>query len=162
MRNVRVIARRERRYLSSVAGRPHSRLADALVAGQEAVSALREATATDVDFTQARRQLRLFCSYLTPETALRDDEGNHPGRSGHFHGVTLVMQLRSLAIDLLEATGLDADDAERFLPSLVVASDGDTIGPRPLTQELRTIEPPATTAALDLLITDRTDPGRRH
>lgn len=162
MRNIRVIARRERRYLESVAGRPQSALADALVAGHDAVAALRAGTTHDVDFTEARRRLRLFSSYLTPETLLRDDRGRHPGRSGHFHGVTLVMQLRSLAIDLLEASGLDADDAERFLPSLVVASDGDTIGPRPMTQELRTIEPPATTAALDLLITDRTDPGRRR
>ncbi|MCS6712159.1 FUSC family protein [Brachybacterium sp. EF45031] len=160
MRNVRIIARRTAGFIAAVQGAPHSALADAFVAGQEAVVALRDGIAEDVDFTEARRRLRLFASYLTPEQVLRSDAGEHPGRSAHFQGVALVMQLRSLAIDLLEATGLDNDDAQRFLPSLLIAADGDTIGPRPLTGELSRVEPPATTEALELLITDRTDPGR--
>jgi len=85
----------------------------------------------DVDFTEARRKLRLYCSYLSPEMLLRNDEGKRPGRAGHFEGVTLTIQLRSLAIDLLQATGLSAAEAKRFLPSLVVVADGDAIGPRP-------------------------------
>lgn len=162
MRNVRVIARREVQFLSVVDGDPHSTLADALLEAKDAATALREAVDTDVDFTEARRELRLFCSYLTPEMLLKNDAGQHPGRVGHFEGVTLAIQLRSLASDLLEATGLSPAEAQRFLPSLLVAGDGDTIGPRPLTQEIRAIEPPPTTAALELLITDRSDPDRRR
>jgi hypothetical protein len=93
---------------------------------------------------------------------LRSDDGTRLGRVDHFEGVALVIQLRSLAIDLLEATGLDHRDAQRFLPSLLIAADGDTIGPRPLTQEMSAVEPPATTEALELLITDRSDPDRRR
>ena len=76
--------------------------------------------------------------------------------------MTLVVQLRALAIDLLQATGLEAKDAKRFLPSLLIAADGDSIGPRPMTREMRAVEPPATTEALELLITDRSDPSRRR
>jgi hypothetical protein len=65
-------------------------------------------------------------------------------------------------VDLLQATGLTGTEAERFLPSLVIASDGDTIGPRPLTQEMKALEPPATTEAIELLIADRSDPGRHR
>ena len=46
--------------------------------------------------------------------------------------------------------------------SLVIAADGDAIGPRPMTREMRAIEPPATTEAIELLITDRSDPDRRR
>lgn len=163
MRNARVIARREVEFLRAVDGDPHSRLADALVAGQEAVHALAEAVESDeVDFTAARRALRIFTSYLTPETLLTNDNGTRPGRAGHLQGVTLVIQLRALGFDLLEATGLSSDDAARFMPSLLIAGDGDTIGPRPLTREIQAVEPPATTAALELLITDRSDPDRRR
>ncbi|MFC0673933.1 FUSC family protein [Brachybacterium hainanense] len=161
MRNARVIARREVEFLSVVAGEPHSTLADALLAGRDAVTAIRDGVEDEVDFTTARRQLRLFSSYLTPETLLISDDGLRPGRAGHFEGVTLVIQLRSLAIDLLEATGLPQRDAKRFLPSLIVAADGDTVGPRPMTREMAAIEPPATTEALELLIADRSDPDRR-
>ena len=115
-----------------------------------------------VDFTEARRKLRLYSSYLTPEMLLRNDEGVRPGRAGHFEGVTLAIQLRSLAIDLLQATGLTSVEAKQFLPSLVVVADGDAIGPRPMTQEMRALEPPATTEAIELLITDRSDPTRRR
>ncbi|MEE1618022.1 FUSC family protein [Brachybacterium sp. J153] len=161
MRNMRVIARREVEFLEAVHGDAHSRLADALLAARDAVGALREAVQRDeVDFTEARRRLRLFCSYLTPEMLLQNDEGTRPGRAGHFEGVTLTIQLRSLAIDLLQSTGLSAVEAKRFLPSLVVAADGEAIGPRPLTREMRALEPPATTEALELLITDRSDPDR--
>src|SRR5699024_2462422 len=97
-----------------------------------------------------------------PEMLLRNDEGKRPGRAGHFEGVTLTVQLRSLAIDLLQATGLSAADAKQFLPSLVVAADGDAIGPRPMTVEMRALEPQATTEALELLITARSDPDRRR
>src|SRR5699024_181831 len=100
-------------------------------------------------------------SYLSPEMLLRNDEGMRPGRAGHFEGVTLTIQLRSLAIDLLQATGLSASEAKQFLPSLVIAAGGDAIGPRPMTTEMRALEPPATTEALELLITDRSDPDRR-
>ncbi|MFE5774690.1 aromatic acid exporter family protein [Brachybacterium sp. NPDC056505] len=163
VRNVRVIARHEVAFLESVKGRSsHARLADALLAAHDAAVALREAVDSDGDFTDARRALRIFCSYLTPETMLRSDDGTRLGRVDHFEGVALVIQLRSLAIDLLEATGLDHRDAQRFLPSLLIAADGDTIGPRPLTREMSAVEPPATTEALELLITDRSDPDRRR
>lgn len=163
MRNVRVIARREVEFLAAVQGDAHSTLADALLAARDAVTELREAVGKDdVDFTAARRGLRLFGSYLTPELLLKNDEGVRPGRAGHFEGVTLVIQLRSLAIDLLQATGLDSRDAKRLLPSLVIAADGEAIGPRPMTREMRAVEPPATTEALELLITDRSDPSRRR
>ena len=76
--------------------------------------------------------------------------------------MTLVVQLRSLASDLLQATGLTSADAKQFLPSLVIAADDDAIGPRPMTREMRAIEPPATTEAIELLITDRSDPDRRR
>ena len=163
MRNMRVIARREVEFLEAVRGDAHSRLADALLAARDAVLELSRAVShEDVDFTEARRKLRLFCSYLSPEMLLRNDEGMRPGRAGHFEGVTLTIQPRSLAIDLLQATGLSAAEAKQFLPSLVVAADGDAIGPRPMTMEMRALEPPATTEALELLITDRSDPDRRR
>lgn len=163
MRNMRVIARHEVEFLEAVRGDAHSTLADALLAARDAVQELMKAVShEDVDFTEARRKLRLFSSYLTPEMLLRNDEGLRPGRAGHFEGVTLTIQLRSLAIDLLQATGLSAAEAKRFLPSLVIAADGDAIGPRPMTQEMRALEPPATTEALELLITDRSDPDRRR
>lgn len=163
MRNMRVIARRETEFLDAVRGDAHSTLADSLLAARDAVTELAAAVAHDeVDFTAARRKLRLFCSYLTPEMLLRNDEGVRPGRAGHFEGVTLAIQLRSLAIDLLQATGLTSVQAKQFLPSLVVAADGDAIGPRPMTQEMRALEPPATTEAIELLISDRSDPDRRR
>ncbi|UYG17996.1 FUSC family protein [Brachybacterium huguangmaarense] len=163
MRNARVIARREAEFLHAVDGDPHSSLADALVAAHDAVTAIRDAIATDdADFTASRRALRIFCSYLTPEILLTNDNGTRPGRAGHFEGVTLVIQLRALATDLLEATGLTHDQAGRFLPSLLITGDGDTIGPRPQTREMSAVEPPATTEALELLITDRSDPDRRR
>ena len=163
MRNMRVIARRQGEFLEAVRGDAHSTLADALLAARDAVLELSTAVAhEDVDFTTARRKLRLFGSYLTPEMLLRNDEGNRPGRAGHFEGVTLTVQLRSLAIDLLQATGLSAAEAKQFLPSLVVVADGDAIGPRPMTVEMQALEPQATTEALELLITDRSDPDRRR
>lgn len=163
MRNMRVIARRQVEFLEAVRGDAHSTLADALLAARDAVQELSTAVShEEVDFTEARRKLRLYGSYLTPEMLLRNDEGLRPGRAGHFEGVTLTVQLRSLAIDLLQATGLTAAEAKRFLPSLVVASDGDSIGPRPLTVEMKALEPPATTEALELLITDRSDPDRHR
>lgn len=163
MRNLRVIARREVEFLTAVESDAHSTLADALLACRDAITELRTAVGhDDVDFTAARRALRLFGSYLTPELLLKNDQGVRPGRAGHFEGVTLVIQLRSLAIDLLQATGLDAKDAKRFLPSLLIAADGESIGPRPLTREMKAVEPPATTEALELLITDRSDPARRR
>ncbi|MFQ6483997.1 FUSC family protein [Brachybacterium epidermidis] len=163
MRNLRVIARREVEFLTAVNGDAHSTLADALLAARDAITELRAAVSQDdVDFTAARRSLRLFGSYLTPELLLKNDQGVRPGRAGHFEGVTLVIQLRSLAIDLLQATGLEAKDAKRLLPSLLIAADGESIGPRPLTREMKAVEPPATTEALELLITDRSDPLRRR
>ena len=163
MRNMRVIARRQTEFLDAVRGDAHSTLADALLAARDAVTELSTAVTHDeVDFTTARRRLQLYCSYLTPEMLLRNDEGTRPGRAGHFEGVTLTVQLRSLAIDLLQATGLTASEAKQFLPSLVIAADGDAIGPRPLTTEMRALEPPATTEALELLITSRSDPDRRR
>ncbi|MFC7375237.1 aromatic acid exporter family protein [Brachybacterium sp. GCM10030267] len=162
MRNMRVIARHEVEFLDAVRGDAHSTLADALLAARDAVTELGTAVRHDeVDFTEARRKLRLFASYLTPEMLLRNDEGVRPGRAGHFEGVTLAIQLRSLAIDLLQATGLTSQEAKQFLPSLLVAADGDAIGPRLMTQEMKAVEPPATTEALELLITDRSDPDRR-
>ncbi|ASK65357.1 FUSC family protein [Brachybacterium avium] len=163
MRNVRMIARRQVQFLEAVNGDAHSTLADALLAARDAIIELSAAVAhEDVDFTMARRKLRLFGSYLSPEMLLRNDEGKRPGRAGHFEGVTLTVQLRSLAIDLLQATGLSASEAKQFLPSLVVAADGDAIGPRPMTTEMRALEPQATTEALELLITDRSDPDRHR
>ncbi|WP_232820161.1 aromatic acid exporter family protein [Brachybacterium sp. YJGR34] len=161
MRNIRVIARREVEFLDAVHGDAHSTLAEALSAARDAVQELSAAVShREVDFTEARRTLRLFSSYLTPEMLLRNDEGLRPGRAGHFEGVTLTIQLRSLAIDLLQATGLGAAEAKKFLPSLIIAADGDAIGPRPMTQEMRALEPPATTEAIELLIADRSDPDR--
>jgi uncharacterized membrane protein YgaE (UPF0421/DUF939 family) len=161
MRNLRVIARREVEYLEVVQA-PHSHLADALLACTDAVAELRRAVhSKEVDFTSTRRSLRLFTSYLTPELLLKNDQGLQLGRAGHFEGITLVIQLRSLAVDLLQATGLKNSEAEKFLPSLLITTDDNTIGPRALTQEMRAVEPPATTAALELLITDRSDPDRR-
>ncbi|WP_394216982.1 FUSC family protein [Brachybacterium vulturis] len=163
MRNMRMIARRQVQFLDAVNGDAHSTLADALLAARDAILELSTAVShEDVDFTLARRKLRLFGSYLSPEMLLRNDEGKRPGRAGHFEGVTLTVQLRSLAIDLLQATGLSAAEAKQFLPSLVVAADGDAIGPRPMTMEMRALEPQATTEALELLITDRSDPDRRR
>ena len=163
MRNMRVIARREAEFLDAVRGDAHSTLADSLLAARDAVQELATAVShEDVDFTEARRKLRLFCSYLSPEMLMRNDEGKRPGRAGHFEGVTLTIQLRSLAIDLLQATGLSATEAKRFLPSLIVAADGDAIGPRPMTMEMKALEPQATTEALELLIADRSDPDRRR
>src|SRR5690625_5773119 len=93
-------------FLQAVHGDAHSILADALIAAYEAVTELRSAVgSSEVDFTKARRQLRLYSSYLIPELLLKNDKGVRPGRAGHFEGVTLVVQLRSLAIDLLQEIG---------------------------------------------------------
>ncbi|CAM4068784.1 MULTISPECIES: FUSC family protein [Helcobacillus] len=162
MRNVRVIARRQVEFMSASPGREFPTLAAAYVAGVDAVQAIRLSVGEDAEFTEARRKLKEFTAYLTPEDLLRPRGEDPLGRAAHFQGITLVIQLRSLAIDLLEATGLEAAEARRFLPSLIVASDGNAIGPRPLTMELQAVEPPATTEALELLITDRTDPDRNH
>lgn len=161
MRNARVIARREVEFLRVTKGRSYPALADAFDAAVEAIEEIRASANTDTDFTTARRKLRIFSSYLTPETLLVSDNHEPVGRLGHFEGISLVTELRALGVDLLEATGLESAHARRFLPSLVVITDSDTVGPRPLTRELKTVEPPATTAALELLITDRTDPTRR-
>lgn len=161
MRNVRVIARRQVEFQRVTAPARFSNLADSLQSAVEAVEEIQASVDTDANFTTARRKLRVFTSYLTPETILRCDGDFTMGRLGHFEGISLVTQLRGLALDLLEATGVEAADARRFLPSLTVVTDSDAVGPRPLTREMRTVEPPATTAALELLITDRTDPGRQ-
>lgn len=161
MRNARVIARREVEFLRVTDGYTYPKLAEALDSVVDAISEIRVSVDHDTDFTGARRKLRVFTSYLTPETLLTSGDGEPVGRLGHFEGISLVTELRALAIDLLEATGLAGADARRFLPSLVVITDSNTVGPRPLTQELKAAEPPTTTAALELLITDRTDPTRR-
>lgn len=161
MRNARVIARREVEFLRVTEGHTYPKLAEALDAVVDAINAIRSSVDHDTDFTVARRKLRLFTGYLTPEALLISAEGTPVGRLGHFEGISLVTELRALAIDLLEATGLESADARRFLPSLVVVTDSNTVGPRPLTQEIKAVEPPTTTAALELLITDRTDPTRR-
>src|SRR5699024_1686668 len=101
-------------------------------------------------------------SYRVPELLLKTNKGVRPGRAGHFEGVTLAVPPRSLAIDLLQATGLTSADAKQFLPSLVLAAADDAIGPRPMTRAMRAIAPPATTEAIELLITDRSDPDRRR
>jgi uncharacterized membrane protein YgaE (UPF0421/DUF939 family) len=160
-RDLRVMARRQVEYLQAVPV-AHTNLAEALLACHEAVVEVRAAVDSDSDFTTVRRKLRAFTAYLTPEVLLRNDKNVTLGRTGHFEGITMVIQLRALAVDLLQATGLTGTEAERFLPSLVIASDGDTIGPRPLTQEMKALEPPATTEAIELLIADRSDPGRHR
>src|SRR5699024_8680027 len=98
MRNVRVIARRQAEFLVAVRGDAHSTLADALLAARDAVQELSAAVShEDVDFTMARRKLRLFSSYLTPRcccatTRRRDrappDDGRDagPGAAGHHRG----------------------------------------------------------------------------
>lgn len=153
MRNVRVIARRQSELMTVAPGISYPRLADSYLAAVDAVQQIRLAVAEDADFTAARRQLRIFCSYLSPEDLLTTGSGSELGRMAHFEGITLVIQVRSLAIDLLEATGLSQSDARRFLPSLLIAADGAMIGPKPITQELQVVEPPATTALLEAIIT---------
>ena len=159
MRNARIVARREVELLRSMPGTSFEKLADALNAAKVAVDAIQEGMDDDVDFTKARRKLKIFTSYLVPETIM---ECAAPiGRIGHFQGVTLSTELRSLATDLLEATGISNADTRLFLPSLAVISDDDLIGPPPITREMKAIEPEPTTQTLELLITDRTDPERR-
>lgn len=153
MRNVRVIARRQSELMTVAPGISYPRLADSYVAAVDAIQQIRLAVAEDADFTAARRQLRIFCSYLSPEDLLTTGAGTELGRMAHFEGITLVIQVRSLAIDLLEATGLAQSDARRFLPSLLIAADDTMIGPKPITQELKAVEPPATTALLEAIIT---------
>ncbi|MCT2150305.1 FUSC family protein [Dermabacter vaginalis] len=161
MRNARVIARREVEFLRVTQPHTFPNLAEALTAAVNAIDEIQAGVDTEADFTQARRKLRLFCAHLTPETLLATAEGN-VGRLGHFEGISLVIQLRALAVDLLEATGLPSSDARRFLPSLIVVADSDIVGPRPITREMKAVEPPASTEALELLITDRTDPDRKR
>ena len=161
MRNARVIARREVEFLRVTQPHTFPNLAEALTAAVNAIDEIQAGVDTEADFTQARRKLRLFCAHLTPETLLATAEGT-VGRLGHFEGISLVIQLRALAVDLLEATGLPSSDARRFLPSLIVVADSDIVGPRPITREMKAVEPPASTEALELLITDRTDPDRKR
>ena len=160
MRNARVIARREAEFLRVTQPHTFPNLAEAFTAAVNAIDEIQAGVDTEADFTKARRKLRLFCAHLTPETLLATAEGT-VGRLGHFEGISLVIQLRALAVDLLEATGLPSSDARRFLPSLIVVADADIVGPRPITREMKAVEPPASTEALELLITDRTDPDRR-
>ncbi|MDU1463653.1 MULTISPECIES: FUSC family protein [Dermabacter] len=160
MRNARVIARREAEFLRVTQPHTFPNLAEAFTAAVDAIDEIQAGVDTEADFTKARRKLRLFCAHLTPETLLATAEGT-VGRLGHFEGISLVIQLRALAVDLLEATGLPSSDARRFLPSLIVVADADIVGPRPITREMKAVEPPASTEALELLITDRTDPDRR-
>lgn len=160
MRNARVIARREGEFLRVTQPHTFPNLAEALTAAVDAVDEIQAGVDSEADFTIARRKLRIFCAHLTPETLLATAEGT-VGRLGHFEGVSLVIQMRALAVDLLEATGLPSSDARRFLPSLIVVADANIVGPRPITREMKAVEPPASTEALELLITDRTDPDRR-
>ncbi|MGQ4569160.1 FUSC family protein [Dermabacteraceae bacterium P9123] len=152
MRTARVVARRQVELQRAAPDVSLPRLADAYLQLFDAVGQLRTSVDTGDDFTQARRSLRQYCAYLTPETLLETEDGTIPGRVAHFAGITLVMQLRSLAVDLLQATGLNATQAEKFLPSLLVVSDGNVVGPRPVTKELDVVEPPTTTAMIETLI----------
>lgn len=106
-RNVRVIARRVDFLVEDARPRPVlAELLDEFAAGFALLTAmLADPAATGF----ARQQLVLLAGRLDPEQVVRSRDLSHAG---------LVLLLRSLAIDLLMATGADEAAARRALPVL--------------------------------------------
>ncbi len=106
MRNARVLARRARRTVAD--GRAAPALADALAQVARATEDLAAATASGTDARQARERLLAVAATLDPHAVAPDD----------WQAQSLVLLLRSLVVDLLEAAGVPPGDARAALPEL--------------------------------------------
>ena len=107
MRNTRVLTRRTLTALED--GEPvPDELPDAIAGLATAVGALTRELGVDGDRERARRPI-LDVVHRAP--VLAED----PDRPRTATSAVLVAQVRSIAVDLLQATGLDREDAQRGL-----------------------------------------------
>ncbi len=107
MRNTRVLTRRALTLLEDGEPVPDG-LADAVAGLATAVGALTRELGVEGDRERARRPI-LDVVYRAP--VLAED----PDRPRTATSAVLVAQLRSIAVDLLQATGLDREEAQRIL-----------------------------------------------
>lgn len=106
LRNSRVLLRRTRSALTDDETFPAS-LPDALTRLAEAVNAFSDALG-DADLDDVRERIRAAATSVGAEGLA--DTG--------FSARVVTAQLRSIAVDLLQATGLDHEKARGFLPSM--------------------------------------------
>ncbi|RMI13351.1 FUSC family protein [Cellulomonas triticagri] len=108
VRNARVLARRS---LATVEAEPPHDLgavADAVDRAALAADALAAALATGAEPLRSREELLRLAAELDPFTLTPDD----------WQAQSLVLLIRSLVVDLLEASGVDARTARETLPEL--------------------------------------------
>ncbi|MFC4855157.1 FUSC family protein [Actinophytocola glycyrrhizae] len=107
LRNSRVLLRRTRAALADDETFPRS-LPVALRQLAAAATGLADALGTDGDVAEVREQVRMAATVV--------DAGGieHTG----FSATVVTAQLRSVAVDLLQATGLSHEQARGFLPSM--------------------------------------------
>lgn len=106
LRNSRVLLRRTRSALTDDETFPAS-LPDALKQLADAVTAFADVLG-DVDLDDVRERIRAAATSVGAEGLA------HTG----FSARVVTAQLRSIAVDLLQATGLDHEKARSFLPSM--------------------------------------------
>lgn len=107
LRNTRVLARRALAAIRSQEAMPQD-LPDVLRMYADAVDTLRQELADDREPEQTRQKVRDAAQYLT---------ARHLGGEG-FSTKVVLAQIRSIAVDLLQATGLSRAEAAEALPSL--------------------------------------------
>jgi uncharacterized membrane protein YgaE (UPF0421/DUF939 family) len=168
MRETRILARRVASLLRWGDGRTFSDLAAALLAGEDAVRAIRidiekrspvpgEATITALEgFAQRLRPAHL---------ALPDGDDPVP-ESVELEGHAVVIMMRGLAVDLFESVGLSREQAQRALPGRAPTTTGATpVAPVvPTVTGSFVVEPATTTQAMRDLVSSirHTDPGAGH
>ncbi|WP_230684997.1 hypothetical protein [Cellulomonas sp. JZ18] len=106
MRNARVLARRARRTVADAHEAPA--LAEVLEQVARATDDLAAAVAVGADPRQARERLLSVAAGLDPHVVARDD----------WQVQSLVLLVRSLVVDLLEASGATPGQAREALPEL--------------------------------------------
>ncbi|WP_246036407.1 FUSC family protein [Cellulomonas telluris] len=106
MRNARVLARRARRTVAD--GHEAGTLADVLEQVARATDDLAAAAATGADPRAARERLLTVARGLDPHVVAHDD----------WQVQSLVLLVRSLVVDLLEASGATPGQAREALPEL--------------------------------------------
>jgi uncharacterized membrane protein YgaE (UPF0421/DUF939 family) len=107
LRNSRVLLRRTRSALTDDETFPPT-LPAALRQLADAATAFANVDGDRSDFTEVREKIRAAA------TAVDADGLDHTG----FSARVVTAQLRSIAVDLLQATGLDHEKARGFLPSM--------------------------------------------
>jgi uncharacterized membrane protein YgaE (UPF0421/DUF939 family) len=105
LRNCRVLLRRTRSALLDSEPVP-----DSLAAGLRELAAATELLAANLERSQSQTRTALHAAASTVD----DDSLAHSG----FSAQVVAAQLRSVAVDLLQATGLRHDDARALLPTI--------------------------------------------